>query len=187
MKHELSDRVAWCFSATAGVSFVAWYIYAVAVLGLPFHPWCSVAAAVALMITFFFWSATSPATARIVRRTMGLWDISVFLAVLLAALFGGAGRPFPAFALVMVLIASSVLGAAIVIFGARNWLRHIAAQFRSLTVQQLNPADLGAAGDDPSPRGGNSGFNEDDPRRRNGMAVSSTAHSPASMLDWPEP
>lgn len=129
MNQLISARVAWGFTGASMAVFAAWVALTMALWQLPFHPWNSIALAAACFVTFYAWSAIKPKTLLLVRRSIGIWEVVTFLAIVLAAIFGPAGQPFPRFALAMIVVPGGIVAVIIALCGVINLVRSAFAGF----------------------------------------------------------
>jgi hypothetical protein len=105
-----------------GAGGLLWIIFCFA-LGLPFHPWCSAAIGLFVATTLFWFAGLDAGAMRIMSRIGRFWEWLVLVCVILAAIFGARGGPFPFWALLPILICSGVLAAVVTFFGVRTIVR----------------------------------------------------------------
>lgn len=124
MNQLITPIQAWWFTGVAALAAVVWTVWAVAVLQHPIHPWCSIPMAFAVFVAMYAWSATDAVTLRRLHKAISFWNLSVLVAIVLAAIFSPVGQPFPDFALSIILKAGAVLVLTVSICGLYNLYHH---------------------------------------------------------------
>lgn len=129
-----------------GVSL--WIVFCFA-LGLPFHPWSSLAVAGFVGVSLFFFSGLDPVGVRILNSLFNLWSLLLLVCVCLAAVFGARGGAFPRWALIPLLIVGGLWLALVIFFGLRSIVRLLRRrpdmnEFEHMAHQHESPDEMHA-------------------------------------------
>lgn len=100
----------------------AWAAWVVGI-GLPLHPWCTMAEAVAVLGAAFFFAVLDKTGARWFHRLFAAFEWAILAAVVLALVFSVPGAPFPLWAAALPVAVFIPLAAALLFFGVRSMFR----------------------------------------------------------------
>ena len=100
------------------ISYCCW-------LGLPFHPWLTIALVIVFDVSLFFYSGLDPFAVKSLDSLFRVGELLILLCVFLAVVFGPAGMPFPNWALIPLVAFGVLAEIALLFFGIREICRQI--------------------------------------------------------------